>query len=281
MSAELNEKLLENRKARELKKARMREKLDKSIKHSLELGIKYFTDISLGYCPAKIQGIRFEEDQFVVSVSIPFLLPPISKESVQERRELKRIRKQFAMHLKNKEKQLSNLLYTELVHFLVGDQLSENLNPAIKKYLLDISQRTFAGRPTRVIPPKALRYIRDEWQSIKSTILAIRSRVLAMKKRSKGLTDTKVLKKLRGEYPSSTYPWMPEFLAMDRLPRRRYLKSSKDAGTGKLRSCGLSEPGDWCISEIIPRVIRATLQSETGISYPLREIELVRTLLHY
>ena len=212
LSAELNEKVPEKRKARELKETRMRKKLDKSIKHSLELGIKGFVDISLGYCPAKIEDIRFEEDQLLVLVSIPFLLPPISKGSLHERRELKRIRKQFAMHLMNKEKQFSNLLYTELVHFLVRDQRSANLNPTIKKYLLDISQRTFAGRPTRVIPDKALRYIRDERESIKRTIRAIRSRVQTMKKRSKVLTDAKVLKKLRAEYPSSTYPWMPDFL---------------------------------------------------------------------
>lgn len=269
LSPELNDKLLKKREARKLKDTRMSEKLDKSIKHSLELGIKGFVDISLGYCAARIEDIRFEEDQIQVSVSIPFLLPPPSKEFLHERRELKRMRKRFAMYLKNKEKQLSNMLYTELVHFLVRDQRSENLNPAIKKYLLGISQRAFAGRPTRVISGDALRYIRDKGQSIKDTILAIQSRTRSMKKRSKVLTDAKVLKMLRGEYPSSAYPWMPDFLEIERLPRRRYLNS---ADSGKLRSCTVSEPDDWWPLEITVRVIKANLFRETGISYPLREI---------
>jgi hypothetical protein len=39
------------------------EQLDKRIAHSMELGIRNVTDVSLGYRPAEIQEIQFEEDQ--------------------------------------------------------------------------------------------------------------------------------------------------------------------------------------------------------------------------
>jgi hypothetical protein len=102
-----------------------------------------------------------------------------------------------------------------------------------------------------------------------------------MKKCNKDLKDAAVLEMLHREYPSSTYTWMPEFLAMaNALPRRRYSPSfastqeipERADANGNLPPCGLSKPENWATLEIATRVVQAKLFSKTKVRYSLQAI---------
>lgn len=277
----LGDVLGEDREATKDEEVVMLDKLYRQIARSVESKVRSSADFSLGRFPLKIKNIKTEKDRLLISISIPFLV--LLDEDPHLRRELKRVREGFVVYLtkKENEKQLSSFFYKQLAGFLIEIYTSKRFSPEIMKLLRRFTQRTLAGRPSRVVPADASRYIKQEGKSVLQSIRNIQVHIGDMKRHDKRLTNGTVLKKLRREFPSRRYPWIQEFLALkDNLPRRRYSPSTATHEEipesvdpdGKLPPCGLSEPENWSTLEITTRVIQAKLLTETKVRYPLRAI---------
>jgi hypothetical protein len=249
-------------------------KLNKKIAVSFERRIKEVTGISLDYGPAVIGKIEFGEDQLVISVRLPFLLPPLRS---PERRELERLRDEFARHVmqENNERRLSNLLYEILVQSLLKPY-RKNWHSSILKHLKGIPQRSLAGRSGHPIPQQIRSSVAAEGQLVWKAIIAIQSDVKSWNSQRKRLKDSTIAKKLRKIYPTKQSPWIEYFLALNgKLPRRRNSTTGEVVAdlSGNLPPCTLSEPENWSTLGAAVRTIQNKLIEETNTKYSLLEIK--------
>lgn len=118
------------------------------------------------------------------------------------------------------------------------------------------------------------------------TLLQIKRLVESWKKRHKRISNSTILRKLKGEYPLEKCRWIKDFFDLsEALPRKRYVSStlngleiSQTDPDGSLPPCKLSEPQDWSILDTAVRIMQTKLNRETAAKYPRLEIQsLIRS----
>lgn len=262
--------------------AKARERLDKALGEHLE---RYFTEVLdrvYLYSSAAIERIDDRGECLDIVFRMPFFLAAPSPDAgkwLLTARARTKLRKGFMDYLRRGEtvKEMSDLLYAQLSHFLLELGGINKYNDKIQAQLRKIAQKMLAGRPSHPIPNKVEKRIQKEGVNIYRAIQDMQNSIKRWKK-----TDRTIRGNIRRLYPTKKYPWLPIFVSLiPKLPYKPYYPGRTDPSgafdeKGKPLPAKLSEPDRWSTIDIAVKILQQKLRQEIAIPFSLDDIK--RTL---
>ncbi len=255
-----------------------RESLDKQIAHSVELRVRAIAAALSDEKPAEITSVGLSASNLNIRIRWPFFSPPPSGDSgdwLGTSKEIKRLRGSFQDHLleQNLGRKLSNLLYAELVDFLLRYVKAHRFGDDVVQHVRGLGQRRLAGRPGQhKIQEHQAAHIRREGITIRTTLHEIKQEINAWKKKEPRLKDEAIETQLLEKYDRDRYAFIRYFtICFRKLPARRLCSN------GLHRNRRLSDPRSWSTSDLAALITQEKTYREDGIRYGLGEVKKLVT----
>jgi hypothetical protein len=242
--------------------------IDDDVARSLGRELQLLTNDFWRDVPASIENIKLRKNGLTLSVRLPFLSPPPSRESGDRpgtQKEVDEIRSGFAEFVRGQQpvrRRLAGFFYSEFHTFLLGYCKIYRFNKDIRKRIKPPGERRLAGRPALPIPPSQKRAVKQQARTIFAAVLEMREAITRWKRKQPSIKQNTIQDRLTSQYDCERYPWT----------RYAFLSVTMSAKPENQTRASIAEPEKWSCPDIAAQWTQDWFHGEYGHKYDLREI---------